>query len=195
MAKEIKMLSLDELEQMNEKELKAEVARLKARIRSRRSALKKAGLDQFADAENLSMDVGLKTYNDSLIDARKRGLIAEIRELQAQLNNPSFTVKGAKRRYKEYYGGRYGEATKNVERNEQGKIKGGSANERYGAIMDLVSPSDRKYIRDQDSQDVFQYTEIILKQGLHQGLITKEDFDRAVSDYANSAEIRDGNIF
>ena len=163
MAKEIKMLSLDELEQMNEKELKAEVARLKARLRSRRASLKKSGLDEYVDTVTPKI-------NKSEFSAEKQRLLAEIKQLQEKLSNPLTTVKGARKHLRE--------SAKGVK--ESNATSGGAGHERYTAIMDLVPESERDSLRESFASDeVFEIGDIIAEGKSYKEAI--KEYDEKVS--------------
>ena len=170
MAKEIKMLSLDELEQMNEKELKAEVARLKARLRSRRASLKKAGLDEYVDATTPKV-------NKSEFSAEKQRLLSEIKELQAKLNDPLSTVKGAREHLREQ-----ASVLKQYDPENPADTGGDRGHAHYTAIMDLIPQSARDEARSLDDSEYGSDGVFIIGSYMKSGLSYKEAYNKLLGE-------------
>lgn len=73
--------------------------------------------------------------------------------------------------------------------------KGKQAKTRFRNIMELISPSDRDTLREYGSSDVFKYSEILLKDDDYEGeLLTKEQFDEAIENYAAQISLDDLDI-
>ena len=170
MAKGIKMLSIDELEQMNEKELKAEVARLKARLRSRRSALKKAGLNEYVDAATPQVE-------KSEFSAEKQRLLAEIKELHAKLNDPLTTIKGAREHLRNKASG-----LKQYDPENPVDTSGDRGHAHYTAIMDLIPQSARDEARSLDDSEYGSDGVFIIGGYMKSGLSYKEAYNKLLGE-------------
>ena len=160
---------IKDLENYNNQELLQLIRTMEKRLRSRETALEKAGLSEFSNFGGVSprgFKFSKKQAQKS--DSARRILIARYKKLKAALDNPRNTIKGAKYQLK-----------KKLSTN--GETTGAAGHARYTAIMDMVAPGDRDEVRGLDSNDVFKYSEIAL-ENKEEGLLTYQEFKDAMKN-------------